>query len=50
VYHLVGFLQDGMLGVIAGPFLLPYALVADHKHCPIPPSKSSPPDISHVTL
>lgn len=52
LYHSIGFLRDGMLGAMAGPFLLPYALVADYKHCPVPPPKqpSNPPDISHVTL
>jgi len=52
LYHSVGFLRDGMLGAIAGPFLLPYALVADYKHCPVssPNPPSNPPDISHVTL
>ena len=52
LYHSIGFLRDGVLGAMAGPFLLPYALVADYKHCPVPPLKqpSNPPDISHVTL
>jgi hypothetical protein len=32
-----------MLGAIAGPFLIPYALVADYKHCPIPRGGVPPP-------
>jgi len=49
--HMIGILRDGMLGAMVGPFLLPYALVADYKHCPIPPSKGSkspPPDFSQI--
>jgi len=42
-YHTIGILRDGMLGTIAGPFLIPYALVADHKHCPIPRGGGTPP-------
>jgi hypothetical protein len=52
LYHSIGILRDGMLGAMVGPFLLPYALVADYKHCPIPPPKhpSSPSDVSQITL
>jgi hypothetical protein len=40
---MIGILRDGMLGAIAGPFLIPYALVADYKHCPIPPGRTFGP-------
>jgi len=48
--HTIGILRDGMIGAMAGPFLLPYALVADYKHCPIPPSNGQPPDFSQINL
>ena len=48
--HTIGILRDGMLGAMAGPFLLPYALVADYKRCPIPPSNGKPPDFSQINL
>jgi len=50
--HMIGTLRDGMIGAMAGPFLLPYALVADYRHCPISPPKhpksSPPPDFSQI--
>jgi len=37
LYHTLGFLRDGMLGAITGPFIIPYVIVTGYQRCPIPP-------------
>jgi len=37
LYHSIGFVRDGMLGVITGPILLPYSLIRGYTKCPVPP-------------
>ena len=36
-YHVLGFLRDGMLGAMAGPFLIPYMITGNYTRCPLPP-------------